>query len=72
MCIYFVDGTNRASEIGDIRALNMFMLGCVSHFLPIAVGIWKECLSRRIPSKTLQINNAAFDQGRKEIVSVAL
>jgi len=70
--IYFADGTMRASELGDVRTLNMFMLGCVSPFVPIDVDIWKDCLSQRLPSSILQINIAAFEQGRKEASSVNL
>ena len=64
--VHFVAGTSRVKELGEIRALNMFMLGFVSLLLPIDVHIWMECLSQRIPSKILQINSAAFNQGRKE------
>ena len=70
--IYFVDGTSRAKELGDIRTLNMVMLGCVSLLLPIDVHAWKERMSQRIPSNILQINITAFDQGRKEASSVNL
>jgi indolepyruvate ferredoxin oxidoreductase beta subunit len=70
--IYFVDGTSKARELGDIRVLNMFMLGYASHFLPIDVHTWKGRMSQRIPSNILQINIAAFNQGRKETSSVNL
>jgi len=65
--IYFISGTNRAREMGNIRILNMFMLGCASHFLPIRVHLWKECIYQRIPSDLQQINIMAFNLGRKEI-----
>lgn len=65
--IYFVDGINRAKELGNIRTLNMFMLGCVSSFLPLKVNTWKDCISLRLPPGIRQINIAAFDAGRKEI-----
>lgn len=68
--IYFVDGTGRARELGDIRAVNMFMLGCASLLLPIDLQTWKECMSQHIPSNILQINVAAFDAGRKEAADV--
>ena len=68
--IYFVDGANKAGELGDIRALNMFMLGCVSSLLPIDVHIWMECMTQHIPSNILQVNITAFEQGRKEASSV--
>ena len=70
--IYFADGTMRARELGDVRTLNMFMLGCVSPFVPIDVDIWKDCLSQRLPPNILQVNITAFDQGRKEASNVNL
>ena len=70
--IYFVDGTTRAKELGNIRTLNMFMLGCASRFMPIKVDTWKSGISERMPSKIRQINIAAFEQGRKEIQNVHL
>ena len=64
--IYFVNGTSRVRELGNIRTLNIFMLGCVSLFVPLKVHIWKDCISQRVPSNIRQINIIAFDQGRKE------
>lgn len=65
--IYFVNGTSRARELGNVRTLNIFMLGCISIFLPAKVYIWKDCISQRLPAKIQQVNITAFDQGRKEI-----
>lgn len=70
--IYFIDGTSRVRELGNIRTLNMFMLGCASLFLPVRVHIWKNTISQHLPSKIQQINITAFDQGRKEIRNVHL
>ena len=65
--IYFVDGTSRVKELGNPKTLNMFMLGCISLFLPIKVHIWKDSISQHIPPATRQININAFNQGRKEV-----
>lgn len=65
--IYFVDGTSRVRELGDIRILNMFMLGCASLFLPLKVSIWKDSISQCVPPTMRQVNITAFDCGRKEI-----
>ena len=70
--IYFVDGTRRARELGNVRTFNMFMLGCASLFIPFGVHIWKDSISQRIPSSIRQINIVAFSQGRKEIRGVRL
>ena len=71
-CICFINGTNRARELGDVRTLNTFMLGCTSVFLPLKVGVWKEVISRRMPPKVRRINITAFEQGRKEARNVAI
>ena len=65
--IYIIDGTRRATELGNPRTVNMFMLGCVSLFAPFKVNTWKESISQRLPDKIRQINLDAFDQGRKEV-----
>ena len=70
--IYFVNGTRRARELGNIRTLNMFMLGCVSPFLPLKVHIWRDSISQHLPSSIRQINITAFNEGRKEIRNVHL
>ncbi|MFC1971518.1 indolepyruvate oxidoreductase subunit beta [Chloroflexota bacterium] len=70
--VYFIDGNRRARELGNIRTLNIFMLGCVSLFAPIKVGIWKESISRHLPVNLREINLTAFEQGRKEIKSVRI
>jgi len=68
--ICFIDGTAKAKELGDIRTLNLLMLGGVSSQLPIDLNIWQDCISRRLPPKILQMNLKAFEQGRKEICDV--
>lgn len=64
---YFVDGTRQAKELGDIRTLNMIMLGCLSSFLPIGIDVWKDCISQRLSPNILKMNMVAFDKGREEM-----
>jgi indolepyruvate ferredoxin oxidoreductase beta subunit len=70
--VYFVDGTERARELGNIRTLNIYMLGCFSVFTPLDVDVWKESISRRMPENIREINLTAFEKGRKEIESVRI
>ncbi len=70
--IYLVEGTRRARELGNVRTLNIFMLGCISLFLPFRVRSWKFSLSQHLPASLQQINLTAFDQGRKEIRNVRI
>jgi indolepyruvate ferredoxin oxidoreductase beta subunit len=68
--IYYVEGTERVRQIGDVRTLNMYMLGCASCFLPIKVQVWKETITQRVPARFRAMNIAAFESGRREIRDV--
>jgi indolepyruvate ferredoxin oxidoreductase beta subunit len=70
--VHFIPGTRRARELGNIRTLNMFMLGCASPFMPFKVELWKERIAERLPEPVRQINLTAFDLGRKEIKGVRI
>jgi len=70
--IFFVAGNKKARELGNVRTLNIFMLGCFSVFAPLDVRVWKESISRRMPPNILDINLAAFEMGRKEMEGVRI
>ena len=65
--IYFVEGIRCVQELGNIRVLNMFMLGCVSPFLPFRVRDWKAGICQHLPAMVQKVNLTAFDRGRKEM-----
>jgi indolepyruvate ferredoxin oxidoreductase beta subunit len=70
--IYFINANKISKELGNVRTLNILMLGCFSAFAPIDVTIWKECISRRMPENIREINLTAFEMGRKEIERVRI
>ena len=72
MHVYFVDGIDKAKRLGDVRVLNMFMLGYVSHLLPGEIQTWEKCIAQRVPTKALRINLIAFNEGVKEARNVNL
>src|SRR4030042_1316591 len=65
--IYLIDGNKRAQELGNVRTLNLFMLGCFSTFAPLDTKVWIGSISQRMPKNILDINLKAFEMGRKEI-----
>jgi indolepyruvate ferredoxin oxidoreductase, beta subunit len=69
--VHFVEGNMQAARAGDSRALNTFMLGCASCFLPLEVNTWMDTITQRVPAKFKQINMAAFEAGRKELNNVS-
>ncbi len=70
--VYFVDGSARARELGNVRTLNIFMLGCFSVFAPLEADVWRDSIRERLPERLVDINLQAFDLGRKEIESVRI
>lgn len=70
--IYFIDGNRRAHELGNVRTVNILMLGCLSVFAPLEADVWRESISRRMPEKLREINLTAFEKGRKEIENVRI
>lgn len=72
--IHLIDGTKQAGLLGDIRTLNIFMLGFLSHFLTIHIdpATWKQAITKQLPAKILDINIRAFAKGREVASSVNL
>jgi indolepyruvate ferredoxin oxidoreductase, beta subunit len=72
--IHLIDGTKQAGLLGDIRTLNIFMLGFLSHFLQIHFdpATWKQAITKQLPAKILDINIRAFEKGREVASSVNL
>ena len=68
--IYVVEGTRKVIELGNAKALNIFMLGCVSVFLPFTLAAWQEAIQKHLPEKLWKLNMTAFETGRKEIENV--
>jgi len=70
--IYLIDGNKRVKELGNVRTLNIFMLGCLAAFAPIDNKFWQESIARRMPENIREINLKAFELGRKEIEGVRI
>jgi indolepyruvate ferredoxin oxidoreductase beta subunit len=59
-----VAGKELALQAGDIRTLNIVLLGALSSFLPVPEGIWTENIRRRFPPKAHKSNLEAFRLGK--------
>ncbi len=68
--IYFVDGTITVTKLGNVKTLNIFMLGCLSRFMPFEVETWEKSILEHLPERLHKINSAAVELGRKEIKNV--
>jgi indolepyruvate ferredoxin oxidoreductase beta subunit len=69
--VFYVEGNEQARRAGDVRALNTFMLGCASCFLPLDIRVWEETITLRVPARVRSVNLLAFESGRKEMEDVS-
>jgi len=70
--VFFIDGLAKVAELGNIKTLNVFLLGALSGLLPLSREAWHESLKTTLPEKILSINLEAFDLGKQEIAGDAL
>lgn len=72
--IRLIDGSRQVALLGDIRTLNIYMLGYLSILLPMDISLrtWQACIKKQLPAKILSININAFDKGREVASSVSL
>ncbi len=63
--VAFIDGTTMAEQAGDVRSLNVVMLGVLAglNLIPLKGSSIKHAIRKFIPSKALTINEKAFDLG---------
>src|SRR5210317_513143 len=54
-----------ASNVGEVRAVNIVMVGVLSTYLPIEEQVYLDVMNERIPERFRDVNIKAFKQGRK-------
>ena len=70
--VCFIKGTERVKKLGNIKILNVFLLGCASVFLPLKIRVWQDVIAQHVPPSVRGLNITAFNQGRKEMRRVCL
>ncbi len=64
---YLVQGTEIASQLGDIRAANVVLLGAISKFFEVNEDLWLKTILNYLPPKVHELNRKAFSAGRNQI-----
>jgi len=63
--VVVVDAFDIAQEAGEVKAANVVMVGAMSAFLPMDVGVYEEIINTRVPERFREVNLKAFAAGRK-------
>ena len=59
-----VDAASSAKKLGNMRAMNIVLLGVLSTKLDFSEETWANALKSRVPPKYLDLNLKAFSEGR--------
>jgi indolepyruvate ferredoxin oxidoreductase beta subunit len=52
-----------AEDLGNLRVVNLILLGAASPHLPIDAAHWIEAIEERVPARALDVNREAFRKG---------
>jgi indolepyruvate ferredoxin oxidoreductase beta subunit len=61
-----LDGLKIAEQAGNVRTVNIAILGALSTLLDRPIETWLEAIEAHVPSKALDINRKAFLLGRNQ------
>ncbi len=61
-----VNARELAEKAGNIRTMNVVLLGVLAHYLDIPLEIWERVIETRVPSKYIEVNKKAFQLGLEE------
>ncbi len=60
-----VDAFALAKKVGNLKAVNVALVGVLSRFLPVQEATFVEVIKERLPAKIVGVNLAAFAEGRQ-------
>ena len=61
----FLDAVELAQKAGNVKAVNLVLLGKLASKLPIADVVWQKAIADIVPAKVLEINQKAFAFGKE-------
>jgi indolepyruvate ferredoxin oxidoreductase, beta subunit len=73
--VVYVDGEAMATEVGNIRAANVVLLGALAAMMErvglsgseLTTEMWLAIITARVPTRYVELNRQAFEAGRKAV-----
>ena len=53
-----------ANEAGSSKAVNLVLMGRLSHYFDLPEEAWQEAIEAMVPAKFLELNKKAFELGK--------
>ena len=61
-----LDCLKLAEQAGSSKAVNIVLLGRLSHYFDISEDVWMEALEKVVPARFLEMNKLAFALGKAQ------
>lgn len=61
--ICFIDALSIAKKIGNVKVVNMIMIGAYAAYIGDTVEEWETIVENTVPPKTIEMNKEALRQG---------
>jgi len=65
LSVYPVDALETAESIGELRTVNIVLVGALSSFLPVDEQIFLDVISEKVKKDFVEVNRNAFVRGRE-------
>lgn len=65
--VYNINATQKAKKLGNVKVVNVLLLGALSSLVEVSSSIWKEVIMKYVPNRFRELNLRAFQAGRELI-----
>jgi len=62
--VHRMNATEKAQEVGNVKVLNVLLLGALSVLLPVEAPVWESVVAAYVPERLREVNLKAFRAGR--------
>jgi len=66
--VYYINATEKAKELGNVKAVNTLLLGALSSLFEISPVIWEGVIKKYVPDRFRKFNLRAFLAGREDLI----
>lgn len=64
-----IDALSIAKEIGNVKVVNMIMIGAYAAYIEDSLEEWKEIIEKIVPKETIEINHLALKRGYEAYIN---
>jgi len=61
--VTFIDAMKVAQKAGNLRTVNIVLIGAASKALNLPLDVWESVIIKRVPEKVIEVNLIAFRMG---------